>query len=91
MGFEQPDTTEEVRRQLIVEINSEAAVREKLEEKYGKGNVWSGDEMRAQFEVLQFAAPVVVVIRRSNNQAGSLMFQHSPRFYFGWQPDGGQD
>ena len=31
-------------------------------------------------------APLVVVRRKSDGVKGSLMFQHSPRFYFGFEP-----
>ena len=33
-----------------------------------------------------FTAPLVVVRRKSDGQKGSLMFQASPRFYFGFEP-----
>jgi hypothetical protein len=42
--------------------------------------------MRAEFEVVGFAAPFVHVIRRSDQRDGSLTFTHNPRFYFGWTP-----
>jgi hypothetical protein len=35
-------------------------------------------ELGADFEVLGFAAPLVVVRRRSDNMDGSLYFQHNP-------------
>jgi hypothetical protein len=34
-----------------------------------------------------YAAPFVVVRRRSDGQRGSLEFSHQPRVYFGWRPD----
>jgi hypothetical protein len=42
-------------------------------------------ELAAEFEVIGFAAPLVVVRRRSDGKKGSLFFQHSPRFYYAWQ------
>ena len=36
--------------------------------------------------VIGFSAPLVVVSRKSDGQKGSLMFQASPRFYFGFEP-----
>ena len=36
--------------------------------------------------MIGFSAPLVVVRRKSDNQKGSLMFQASPRFYFGFEP-----
>ena len=36
--------------------------------------------------VIGFSAPLVVVKSKSDNQKGSLMFQASPRFYFGFEP-----
>lgn len=48
---------------------------------------WTTDEMQAEFDVLSFAAPYVVVTRKSDGQLGSLEFTHSPRIYFGWRAD----
>jgi hypothetical protein len=39
------------------------------------------------FEVLGFMAPLVVVKRKSNGRKGSLYFQHSPRYYYGFEDD----
>lgn len=79
------DPTEQIRREMQAKLNAEAAERAALEAKHGK--VWSTDEVREQFEVLAFAAPLVVVMRKSDGAMGSLFFQHSPRYYFGWQED----
>jgi hypothetical protein len=51
------------------------------------GQRWTTDELRAEFEVIGFAAPFVAVKRRSDGQRGSLEFVHSPRVYFGFVPD----
>lgn len=53
------------------------------------GTVWDTDQMRADFEVLQYAAPYVAVRRRADGVEGSLVFQHSPRFYWDFSPDAG--
>jgi len=79
------DTTEPCRRQRLEEINAEPDSREALEGQHGQ--VWSTDELSRDFEVLGFLAPYVVVRRRSDGQKGSLEFQHSPRFYFGFRLD----
>jgi hypothetical protein len=78
------DPTETLRRERLVEINTEPGSREALEAKYG--SVYSTDELSEQFEVIGFMAPVVVVRRKSDGLKGSLEFQHSPRFYFSFQP-----
>ena len=78
-----PDPTEAVRRTLVTQINSNAAVRQELEERHG--TVYDTEEMREHFEAIGFAAPVIVVRRRSDGTKGSLMFQHSPRFYWGFE------
>jgi len=44
--------------------------------------VWDTNELREAFDVTGFMAPMVTVVRKSDNQRGSLMFQHNPRFYF---------
>jgi hypothetical protein len=80
-----PDDTEYIRRGMCAEINANAGPRAELEAKHGQ--VWDTAELGRDFEVLGFAAPLVVVRRRSDRVRGSLMFQHSPRFYFGFQPE----
>ena len=76
------DPTENIRRERVAEINAEPGSRAALEKQYGK--VWSTDELREEFEVVGFMAPLVVVRRRSDNVRGSMEFQHSPRFYWGF-------
>jgi hypothetical protein len=79
------DPTEAIRREMVAEINAEPGSRAALEAKYGQ--VWDTDQVREQFEVIGFMAPLVVVRRKSDGVKGSLMFQHNPRFYFGFQPE----
>ena len=79
------DETESIRREMVAEINANAGPRAELEAKHGQ--VWDTSELGRDFEVLGFAAPFVVVKRRSNGVRGSLMFQHHPRYYFGFQPE----
>jgi hypothetical protein len=74
------DPTEQIRRNQIIEINSEPGDRESLEARYGK--VWDTQELAADFEITGFLAPFVVVRRRSDGSKGSLSFQHHPRIYF---------
>ncbi len=76
------DPTENIRKQMLVEINAAPGSREFLEHKHGQ--VWDTSQLSEDFEVLGFMAPVVVR-RRSDGQKGSMMFQHSPRFYFGFE------
>ena len=78
------DKTEGVRRHMVAEINSNAAERTELEQKHGQ--VWDTNELRRDYEIHDFAAPFVVVTRRSDSAKGSIMFQHSPRLYFGFEP-----
>jgi hypothetical protein len=79
------DTTENARRELVRELNAEPKGRAALELKHGQ--VWDTDELQRDFEVKGFAAPFVVVRRRSDAVVGTLFFQHEPRFYFGFSPD----
>lgn len=48
--------------------------------------VWSTQELGEEFDVLGFAAPYVIVQRKSDGVRGSLSFQHPPRFYFSFEP-----
>jgi len=42
-------------------------------------------EMQERYEVLGFGHGLCVVKRRSDGVKGSLMFDHSPRFYHSFQ------
>lgn len=74
------DETEDIRMEMVNAINSQPSEREILEKEYGQ--VWTTNELTRDFDVIGFGAPFVVVKRKSDGQKGSLMFQHSPRFYF---------
>jgi hypothetical protein len=78
------DETETIRRERLAEINLVPGSREALEAEYGQ--VWDTDQLVQDFEAIGFMAPLIVVRRRSDGVKGSLEFQHSPRFYFSWQP-----
>jgi hypothetical protein len=76
------DPTEPIRRELLAEINAQPGSREALEAEHGQ--VWDTKQLGEDFDVLGFAAPLVVVRRKSDGVKGSLMFQHSPRLYYGF-------
>lgn len=75
---------DQLRRDLI----ARGVPQEELEKviEHG-GQVWDTTQLREDFEVVGFAAPVVVVRRKLDGKLGSLMFTHRPRFYFGWVED----
>ena len=85
------DDTEPIRRVELQRINAEIqsdnpqTERQRLEQKYGQ--VWDTSELAKDFIVHGFLAPYLVVTNKSNNQKGSLEFQHCPRFYFNFIPD----
>ncbi len=58
---------------------------ERLEAQHGQ--VWDTQQLQTDFDVQGFAAPLIVVRERSTGRMGSLYFQHSPRFYWGFSPD----
>lgn len=76
------DETEDIRRQMVAEINGDPGDRTRLEAEHGR--VWDTEELRRDFEVTGFMAPFVIVRRRSDGRKGSLEFQHHPRFYYGF-------
>jgi hypothetical protein len=51
-----------------------------------KGETWDTDALRRDFDIVGFAAPLVVVRRKSDGQEGTLEFTHNPRVYWGFQP-----
>ena len=79
------DPTEDIRRTMVAEINVEQAERDALTARYGQ--VWNTTELKDAYEVTGFLAPFIVVTRKSDGAKGSLMFQHSPRYYFSFTKD----
>ena len=77
------ETHEDFRKERIAEINADPGSREALKAEHG--DVWSTEEMRKEFTATGFGAPYISVVRNSDNQKGSLEFQHNPRFYFNFQ------
>jgi hypothetical protein len=79
------DDTEETRKSLSTLLNSAQHDRAALEEKYGQ--VWNTQEAMMDFDFKGFMAPFVVVVRKSDNLLGTLIFQAYPRFYFSFRGD----
>lgn len=79
------DTTEETRRGLVEQINSNPKTREHLEDLFGPDEVWDTEQLKAQFERIRFLAPFVACTRKKDGVEGVLMFQHEPRFYFAFR------
>jgi hypothetical protein len=77
-----PDIVEARRLAMLVSMPLELAAKFEAGEK-----VWDTQAMSAEFEVIGFSAPLVVVKRREDGAVGTLQFTHAPRFYFGWQVD----
>jgi hypothetical protein len=77
------DPTEATRRLLISMINSAPHSQEQLEELHGQ--VWDTDEVD-EFEFHGFLAPFAVVTRKADGTKGTLVFQHHPRLYWGFEP-----
>lgn len=78
------EPTEQERRTVCRIINGSPATRESLEACYG--DVWDTNQLREQFDVVGFLAPLVIVRRKSDGLKGTVLFQHSPRFYFQFRP-----
>jgi hypothetical protein len=74
------DETETIRRDMIASGEPQRNL-EKAEQR------WDTDQLRAEFEVIGFMAPFVVVKRKSDGVKGSMEFVHLPRFYFNFVPD----
>jgi len=74
------DPTENIRKEMVDVINSDPNERAALEAKYGQ--VWDTQELQKDFEVKGFMAPFISVSRKSDGARGTMMFQHSPRYYF---------
>jgi len=84
-GEQMLDEAETIRRELVQQVNTEPGSRAALEAQHGQ--VWDTNQLAEHFEVVGFLAPIVVVRRRCDGIKGSLMFQHDPRFCFGFSED----
>lgn len=51
------------------------------------GQTWDTTQLQEDYEVIGFAAPFVVVRRKSDGVKGTLEFAHSPRVYFDFKPE----
>lgn len=80
--MEQQTEDEAIRRVMLEAINIVPGSREALEAEHGQ--VWDTEQLRAEFEATRFAAPIIFLRRRSDSQKGTMLFQHHPRFYWGW-------
>lgn len=78
-------TADVLRLDRLTAINADPGDRATLETRYGQ--VWDPQELRRDFDVQGYLAPIVVVRRRSDGVIGTLEFQHQPRFYFNWRED----
>jgi hypothetical protein len=81
------DPTEAPRKVLLSVINGTLSHEEEeryheLIAEYGVEDVWNTDGIRRDFIVDSFLAPFCFVTRKNDNKKGTLMFCHSPRFYF---------
>ena len=86
MGYSQD---EQNRMDLVRCLSSECS--EESEEESRKRlaeiwvTVWDTEELQKDFEVLGFCAPFCIVLRKKDDCFGWVLFQHSPRFYFGFE------
>lgn len=67
---------EALRREQLVEVNTSPV----------PAGAMTKDEATALYDFVGFAAPYVVVRRKSDGQRGTLTFTHSPRLYFDFTP-----
>lgn len=71
-------------RMLDKFVNRSPRDRDALEEAYGE--VFDFADVGLHFELLGFKAPFAIATCKRTGERGSLIFQHDPRFYFGWDP-----
>ena len=80
------DQTETIRRQQVAEINSDPGCTSE-----SRSKAWRRIRHIRIAGSIQCAwlsiAPYVFVQRKSDLTKGSMLFQHSPRFYFGFKPE----
>ena len=70
------DPTEDIRKQMIAEINAAPGSREYLEPKHGQ--VWNTRQLSEDFEVIGLQPRSSSSARKSDGQKGSLCSRHAP-------------
>ena len=65
-------------------MSTEQERRVELESQYP--DVCNTEELKSQYTVQGFLAPMIVCIRKSDNVQGSMRFDHEPRFYYSFVP-----
>jgi len=83
------ENIDEIQRELCEAVNARQFEREQLER--GHGQVWDTEELVRDYHVVSFCAPFVLVRRKSDNQRGAFVFQHAPRYYWGFEPLDGDE
>ncbi|HOD97366.1 MAG TPA: hypothetical protein PLT63_01190 [Syntrophales bacterium] len=73
---------EGVRKNWAAHINANPLDRPRLEAIHGQ--VWDTEELSRDYDVHGFMAPLVIATCKATKKRGSLLFQHHPRFYFGF-------
>lgn len=76
---------EELFGAINAEVESEDPEKERARLLKSWPEVWDIEEVRKEFEICGFAAPFCVVIRKCDWTPGYVLFQHDPRFYFGFE------
>ena len=79
------DETEAIRREQSAALAAVAAERAELEKRHGK--VYNTKEVQEAFQITGFLAPYVSATRKSDGVKGSMLFQGSPRYYFGFEAE----
>jgi len=80
---QEPDVSE-IRARLIAEGVPESILDDVIAH---DGKVWDTAQMQEDFTAVGFAAPFVVVTRKSDGVTGTLMFTNNPRRYYAFQED----
>ena len=73
----------EIRKAMVKAINAFPGTKEELKEAFK--DVYDTKELMEKFEVEAFYAPIILVTRKEDGKKGTLLFQHSPRFYFAFE------
>lgn len=77
------EETAEERAKLEAEVNATPCTLEELQRKYGQ--VWTVEQVEAQFEIEAFCPPLACATRRADGVRGTLVYQHCPRYYWSWE------
>lgn len=79
-----PSQQEMDRQMLIARVDRDKRTKAELLQNYIR--VWNQEDLRKEFDTITFQKPFVIARSKRTSEVGTLLYQETPRLYFGWSP-----